>query len=336
MFTVNHAGEGLKEKVLLADSDAGTSASIAVHFGFNCHSFICPFGGKHFDVLHAPREFPSPGDKATAFGTPILVPFPNRIREGKFAYAGKPYELPRNEHGKNAIHGFAVDLPWRVVDQGTGPGEGAWVTGEFRFPEETSKHRPELSELWPADFAVSFTYRLRGYALDTEIVVKNPDSKVLPFGVGTHPYFRFPLEKGAPLDSCEIVVPAAQQVLLENYLPTGKLQPVRGLGDLRRGLTLEKRTLDDVFTDLEPGPDGMVRHYLRDHGARVEFEMRHDASFPFAVVYTPPHRESICIEPYTCVTDAINLTGAEFDPGFWHLPPDSSKRLKLRYEVRAI
>ena len=39
------------------------------------------------------------------------------------------------------------------------------------------------------------------------------------------------------------------------------------------------------------------------------------------VVFTPPHRQAFCIEPYTCITDAINLQQRGTDAGLQVLPP---------------
>jgi aldose 1-epimerase len=332
MFHVSRSGAGLKDTIRLVDDEAGSSAKVAVNFGFNCFSFQCTVAGQVYDLLHAPPNFPSVGDKATAFGTPILVPFPNRIGGGKFEWSGQRYALPLNDHGNNAIHGFAVDQGWRVTGSGASPGEGAWVTGTFCLSDD----RPEFMNHWPTDFSVSFTYRLRGQRLSTEIVVENPDNHVLPFGVGTHPYFRFPLEATTPLDLCSIKVPAAQHVELDHYLPTGRLTPVTEKDDLRQGIFLSSRTLDDVYTDLQTQPDGRVVHELRDEIAKVKLQIEHTHEFPFVVIYTPPHRQSICIEPYTCVTNAINLSESSFSPGLWQLAPHEKRSLEIHYVVSEI
>jgi aldose 1-epimerase len=39
------------------------------------------------------------------------------------------------------------------------------------------------------------------------------------------------------------------------------------------------------------------------------------------VVFTPANRQAFCIEPYTCVTDAINLQQQGVDAGLLVLPP---------------
>lgn len=331
MLQVDRQGEGLRESIQLVDTDAGSSVRIAPNFGFNAFSFVCRIGGRAVDLLHAPDAFPSPGDKATAFGTPILAPFPNRIRGGRYSFGGEAFSLPTNEHGKNAIHGFAVDQPWRVTAVGSTTA-GAWATGEFQL----SRDRPDHLSLWPADFVLRFTYSLRAQSLATLIEVENPDSRSLPFGIGTHPYFRFPIDSATDSARCAIVVPAARQVELADYLPTGRLFPVTGDADLRRGIELSRRVLDDVFTGLESGADGRIRHHLRDQEANVELTISHGPEFPFVVVYTPPHRHSICIEPYTCVTNAINLATGDFDPGLWILAPGEKRYLEIIYEATPI
>jgi aldose 1-epimerase len=330
MQRVESAGEGTGRTIRLVDDQTGSDATIAVGYGFNAFSFRAKIGGRTHDFLWAGEGFPSPTLKASHHGTPILIPFPNRIRGGRFHYGGKHYELPCNERGVNAIHGLAIDQPWRTTGQGASAEEGAWVRGEFQL----SKDLPEFVDRWPGDFRTSFTYRLRGATLETIIESKNVSDRAVPFGVGTHPYFRFPLQSGASLADCEIVVPADQEVELIECLPTGAVRPVVPAADLRRGRSFADRTFDDVFTGLRADSDGWVRHYLRDRNAGAELEIAHGREFPFVVVYTPPHRESICIEPYTCVTDAMNLQGSGLSTGLWDLQPGESRTVRIRYTAR--
>lgn len=328
MFSVRHGGGSFPFATVELSDDAGCSATIAYQYGFQCYSFQRAIHGQLYELLHAEPGFPNVNSKPSRAGTPILAPFPNRIAGGTFSYAGKEYSLPRNEAGKNAIHGFVIDQPWRITDEGA-DAESAWARGEFQLHRD----RPEARNWWPADFSLSITYRLTHQYLRAHIEVHNPDTRVLPFGFGTHPYFRFPLTAGNA-ENCEIVVPANQQVVLRDCLPTGGLQPVAGLADLRGGQPLG-HGFDDVFTDLTPALDGRVHHGLRDRVAGVELALVHDNCFPFVVVYTPAHRESICIEPYTCVTDAIHDEGKLFPTGLWHLQPNESRGFSIDYIARA-
>jgi aldose 1-epimerase len=42
------------------------------------------------------------------------------------------------------------------------------------------------------------------------------------------------------------------------------------------------------------------------------------------VAFTPPHRQGLCLEPYTCTTDAVNLQQRGVDAGWLVLPPGAT------------
>ena len=50
---------------------------------------------------------------------------------------------------------------------------------------------------------------------------------------------------------------------------------------------------------------------MMDEAAGLQIAQRNPGSFQELVIYTPPNRNAICFEPYTCVTDAINLENKE-------------------------
>ena len=58
-------------------------------------------------------------------------------------------------------------------------------------------------------------------------------------------------------------------------------------------------------------------------------------AFREVVVFTPPHRQAFCIEPYTCITDAINLQQRGVDAGLQVLAPGQEWTGTVRLEVTA-
>ena len=50
------------------------------------------------------------------------------------------------------------------------------------------------------------------------------------------------------------------------------------------------------------------------------------------VLFTPPHRQAVCIEPYTCPTDAINLQARGLDAGWRVLDPGATWEALVRFE----
>src|SRR5207237_10656638 len=94
-----------------------------------------------------------------------------------------------------------------------------------------------------------------------------------------------------------------------------------------RDLTTPRRfgdlKLDDALTDVSTaaGADG-----LRDCGTvqgdpKLSLRLYCSPAFRELVVFTPPHRQAFCVEPYTCTTDAINLQARGLDVGWQVVPP---------------
>lgn len=270
------------------------------------------------DLLYRSPQFFTES-RPTRSGFPILFPFPNRIRDGRLTWEGKPYQLPLGDPAKkNAIHGYAVQRPWRVIDQGASAGS-AWITGEFHGFTDA----PETRTLWPADYRLRVTYRLLDQVLRVEADADNPGATPLPFGLGYHPFFSLASFGGA---QAIVTVAAGKFWELRENLPTGKLLDVDAPRDLRHGQYLAGLTLDDVMTDLynfafdpqeQLGLIGVIQH---PSGERMLTLWTSDG-FRELVLFTPPHREAICLEPYTCTTDAINLSSRGIDAGLRILQP---------------
>jgi aldose 1-epimerase len=68
----------------ITDPHTGSTARIAPELGFNCFEFRAMVGGQPVDVLDSLPGFENGQAKASSSGIPILFPFPNRIRAGKF------------------------------------------------------------------------------------------------------------------------------------------------------------------------------------------------------------------------------------------------------------
>jgi aldose 1-epimerase len=311
---------GLDETIfLLWTAATGSGAEVWPALGFNCYRWQAAWQGQVLDLLYAdPRMFA--GARATRSGIPILFPFPNRIREGRFSWQGQSFELPRNDPAQaNAIHGFAPFQPWRVVDYGA-DAASAWVTGEF----QGSADPPERCDCWPADYRLRITHRLTDRGLRLEAVVVNPDRVPLPFGLGYHPYFRLPFLPGRSEQDYWVDCAAGQLWPLENNLPTGAPVPVPPAQDLRKGRWCAGLGLDDLYTSLEGSPDrtGLCRRAgLRQASDGVGLEVWTSPAFREMVLFTPPHRQAICLEPYTCATDALNLQARGLDAGLIVLEP---------------
>ena len=299
-------------------------ARVAVDRGFNCYSFVVD----GHEVLDAEPGFADGAGRPSGHGIPILFPFPNRIRGGQFSWNGTSYHLPAGiapDDGQgNAIHGFCLDRPWQVISQ-----DSSSVTGEFVLSRDAADRR----SLWPTDARIVITYSLEDNQLLADIKIDNPDAEPLPFGFGTHPYFRLPLGPAGNARDCRVHVPAHQQWQLDACLPSGRRLPVDPSCDLRTGGTFGDLQLDHVLTAIaddqgQPLNELAMSVADRENGRRLT-QHCDGRLFREVVVYTPPGRNAVCLEPYTCVTDAINLDPSGSESGWQVLPAGETWETRL-------
>ncbi len=311
----------------LHDTDAGSSASVLPSFGFNLFDLRLPVAGKILPVIDAPADFAENPRSASRSGNPILFPYPNRVKDGKYTFEGKTYSLPTN-NGPNAIHGFAVDAKWDVDATATDGGEAS-ITGRYQISTNTPAHLDQ----WPTDAVLKVRFGLAGRRLTMTVTVSNPTAEPLPFGFGIHPYFRCPFTPGGDLSKTRVVFPASEFWELDHFLPTGKRLPVDARLDFRKGQPMQGLKLDDVLTGLTY-EQGKVVCRLIDEELKSEFRIIGDKHIRELVVFTPPWASGvIAVEPYTQTTDAINLATRRIDGGLRVLKHGESETLTIVMET---
>ncbi|MFN6103977.1 MAG: aldose 1-epimerase [Planctomycetaceae bacterium] len=305
--------------ITLFDPRSPATARVLSEAGFNCHSLQIPCAGRLHEVLDTEPEFGQPGSISARSGIPLLFPFPNRIRNSTFPWVGQTWHLTQNRVDAlgNAIHGHVHNRPWRVTRH-----ESHALVGEFQLRRDA----PELMGEWPADYRIEVGYQLVNQVLRCDVHIHNPDRVPLPWGFGSHTYFRSPLAPGGCTGDILIQAPVRELWELEQNLPTGRKLPLPSDLPLPEGVTLAGQRLDHVFGGLH-GDGGRIETLILDPHAGVQVTQSMGTDFRELVVFTPPHGRSVCLEPYTCVTDAANLADQGLDTGWRELPPGASAHL---------
>ena len=310
----------------LRDDASGATASILPGYGFNLFDLRLPAAGKIRSVIASDPDWPDHPSHPARQGIPILFPYPNRIRDGKFSFGGREFHVPIT-NGPNGIHGFALDAPWDVVEAGR-VGGTVKIVGRYQI----SKQSQEMRASWPTDAVLEVAYELAGRRLTMTSTVSNPTAEDLPYGFGIHPYFRLPFEPSGDLARTLVVLPASRTWPLKDFLPTGQTTPVDERLDFRKGKPIKDLKLDDVLTDLMiDGRMGITR--LVDRALNAECRILFDRTFRELVVYTPATAGVIAVEPYTQTTDAINLQPHGIDAGLRILKHDQSANHVLAIET---
>jgi aldose 1-epimerase len=304
--------------VTISDSESGARARILVSQGLNCFQFQVPTPQGPLEVIWAEPGFEEGDKRASGSGIPLLFPFPGRIAGTEFSWDGKSYQLDAGDGRGNAIHGLVHERPWRVVEQ-----EPSRLVAQFHLTRDD----PDRATRWPADFRVTATYQVQGTCLSSCFLLENAGTRPLPCGFGTHPYFALPVG-GPDRNDCHVKLPVSSQWELADMLPTGQKITLDDPPRFHRGQPFGKLELDNVFSDLVFS-GGWCEAVVEDPASERRLTLAFDRAFRECVVYTPPHREAICIEPYTCVPDPFRLDRLGVNAGLRVLAPGESFQTRV-------
>ena len=312
---------------VLKDSATQATAKIIPSLGNNCYSFgvVSIVDDQWIDLIDPPPDLETLKNRPTAYGNPILFPFPNRIRGGVFTFEGKTYQFDKPAESPTAIHGLLLTAPYQVERADADDKSGAMLIARL-----DSREFPEVMRQYPFPFEIKITYTLQEAVLKMDIRIENLGDTNMPMGFGIHPYFRAPLSLNSSPTETLITVPVTQYWELDEILvPTGKIFDAMGDLELRTGKPFAGMQLDHVFTGVQTA-NGVSQCTINDREAGMQLTIEADAQFREWVVYTPPNRPSICFEPYTCPTDAINLEAKGIDTGVTVLKPGEVFTAEIR------
>ncbi|GAA3976140.1 aldose 1-epimerase family protein [Actinomadura viridis] len=225
----------------------------------------------------------------------LLIPWPNRVDRGRYAYGGRLHQLDLSEPKNDcAIHGLVRTSSWGAAEHGP---DRVRLThrllGAPGYP-----YRLDLEADYSLDAREGLTVRLS---------VLNTGTRTAPYGHGAHPY----LTVDEPIDDCTVTVTAGRWLPVDGRrIPTGPAEDVTGTPyDLRQGRGLGDQAIDIAFTGLRR--DAAGRAWVRLSGGGRTAALWADESHPWLQVYTADHvpgdrrRRGLAAEPMTCPPNAF-------------------------------
>ena len=250
----------------------------------------------------------------------LLVPWPNRLRDGRYRFAGTDQQVPLTEpENHNAIHGL---LRWE-----------SWHIEHREDDRVVMTHLLHPRAGYPFMLRMEVDYRLDGDGLVATVTATNAGDLTLPYGMGVHPYLRV---DGETVELAWLQGSAATRLLADDRgIPTGRA-PVDGTPfDFRERRRVLGTVLDTAFTDL--GRDESGRAWVRLWDGRQErgVGLWMDEGYPYYMLFTgdtlPDHarrRRSVAVEPMTCAPNAfatgdglITLAAGESTTTRWGIVP---------------
>ncbi len=221
----------------------------------------------------------------------LLFPFPNRLKNGKYQWEGIEYLFEKNNVATgNAIHGFGKNVPMRVTE--VLMDKSASLTCTYTYDGWHTGY--------PFPFDFSITYEMddtNGLQVTMEVV--NLHTSAIPWGMGWHPYFKI----AAKVDDLILHMPACDLISIDDkMLPTGHKVKYTAFETQQK---INDTILDNGFHLNDTNGKAVVN--IENKGVHLRYwqETGHQ-KWNFLQVFTPPHRESIAIEPMTCNIDAFN------------------------------
>ncbi|MFT4735817.1 MAG: aldose 1-epimerase [Algoriphagus sp.] len=235
------------------------------------------------DVIKYPLK---DGEPKKGYPSAILFPFPNRVKDGKYIFEGKEYSLEMNDlEAHNAIHGLVAFETFELIS---------------RTPSKiVAKYVYEgLNEGYPFPFELKVIYQLKESSLLFNVEVTNSGSGNMPYGFGWHPYFGF---DGTAIGEMTLKAPKRRRMELnERYIPTGEYEVEKA-----QIINLKNNILDNVFAIEKEGSESEV--ILRFKKKKLIVSQKTGKNkLNYMVLYIPPSRNCIAIEPQSCNTNAFN------------------------------
>ncbi len=222
----------------------------------------------------------------------LLMPWPNRIRDGKYSFEGRDLQLALTEPSRsNASHGLARWAAWTVEEHtATSVSLVLRVMAQSGYP-------------WTVDLHV--LYDLAADGLTVTQTATNLSSEPAPYASGAHPY----LCVGSGIDHLQLTLPASTRMLSDERLLPTETVPVGKEHDFRTRRSIGTMAFDETYGDLDR-VDEIATATLREPGGRG-VELWVDEKIRWLQVYSgddAPGRErrSLAIEPMTAPPDAFN------------------------------
>lgn len=256
-------------------------------------------GGALRELRHQGRDLVvgfGPEGRIPDYRGVMCVPWPNRLADGRYTYAGKDFEAVINEPERgSALHGLATGMNWELRQAAADSVVLACRVGAGRH--------------YPSDLEVSVTYSLGPGGLRSTVSTVNVGQAAAPYGVCPHPYL---VAGQGKLDDWTLELPAHDflEVTPDRLLPTG-MKSVEGHAfDFRSPRQLGSLKIDHAFTGISRDEQGLARVRVQDPaGTGVELEW--GAEWPWVQIHTAdkpvgPDRLGLAVEPMTCPPDAFN------------------------------
>ena len=252
-------------------------------------------GTLSFDVLRGDHWLPIMPDARRAdcdlaASDFLMLPYSNRIEDGRFTFAGRTHQLAHGDH--HAIHGDTRQRAWRVAES---------TATKLVCTFESSDYEDVN---WPWPFAARVVYALDELTFASQITLWNRGETPMPAGFGWHPYFSRSLTRAGEPVLLQVRLSHVYPDANGNRIPSGPAQPLSAAQDFS---AVKALTPDLALDACFYGYDGKGSLAWPESGVTVDFDCSSACSH--FILYNPP-KPYFAAEPVTNANNGVNLLAA--------------------------
>jgi galactose mutarotase-like enzyme len=221
---------------------------------------------------------------------PILFPIVGWANQGRINVDGRSRPI--------GVHGFAAQSQFTMLER-----TDTSITLVLASDERTF-------HIYPFSFRLLVSYKLKAASLSTRFAVENTDRRIMPYAIGFHPAFRWPLGGGNRADHA--VIFAAPESSSIPVIAAGGL-----LSSETRRIPLRDRRLeltDELFASdalcFLNANSGAFRFSGLPQGPSIRLET---SNFPHLALWSRSGAPFISMEAWTGHSDPVGFTGELID-----------------------
>lgn len=275
MFRVNHLinSKNNQEYLELFSSDKSSYAKIHINEGGSLQ--ILTLNGHELIKEMSPMIY------ADTYASAILFPFANRIKDGRYKFEDNTYQFDINETKlNNSLHGLVYNKTFELVLEDATE-TSASVTLVY--------HEKNKCKGFPFTYSIYLEYVLTKTTLDLNLEIKNTDSKTFPFTLGWHPYFL-----STDLFNSHLIFDCNKKIEMDKRNISIGTSYIENMDSFK----VANQFLDDCFILESKTILFITPSYI--------LELKTTEEDCFLQLYTPPHDNTIAIEPTTGISDSFN------------------------------
>ena len=243
-----------------------------------------------------------------AASSPVLFPFVGVIKDGKYVFEGKDYEITTR-------HGFARNNDFDLV----GKGEN-FLKFKFSSNEETL-------EKYPFEFDFFLIYTITDNGLEIKYEVLNKTKGDMYFSLGAHPAFALKLNENIKLNDYFLEFEKEETAQIYKLVNACVLNEKQDYLKNEKIIRLNETIFDDdaiIFKNLKSNKV-TIKCDKTDKKISVNYE-----GFPYVAFWSKHAAPFVCIEPWFGITDFESCSGKlEEKEGIIKLPENNNFTAKL-------